>query len=151
MNKSLCRSCQKLVVKEWNGEYKKGTKAKEKVYVDSKGRPWAGKMCYSCKATYYREYWRSVRHAKKKAAPPKEEVLLGPEGNLDPLTHRKCTECNKRLPQSRYFRHKECDDKIHSSEGQGFYSAEDWGYASLGSVSEPLNFKISEMNLLGAT
>lgn len=149
MNKAVCKACKKLVVKVWNGEYRKTTKTKEKVYVDSQGRQWNGKMCYTCKASYYRDYWRKVRGTKKKAK-VKEEVLLGPNVNLDPLTRRKCIECKKRLPQSRYFRHKECEDKIHASEGQGFYSAEDWGYGVSISASESLGFKISEMHLLGA-
>lgn len=138
MNKETCKKCGVKKVKIWKG----ARNGHSKRYVDAKGSIWSGRTCPQCNIRAISGFQAKARRREKK-----EEVVVK---DLDPMTTRKCRECGKRLPSSRYFAHYECAEKVNASEGTGVYTSEDWGYGvSLGS-SETLTFKVSEMNLLGA-
>jgi len=136
MNKGRCNRCKELRTKTETGRFHSSGYA---ICVDESERCWLRNTCPPC------------RYGTQKRVRKRQSEAEGADVVLDPLTLRPCRICSRPLPKSRYFTHKECDDKVHASEGTGIYTAEDWGYGvGLGS-HETLTFKISEMNLLGAT
>jgi hypothetical protein len=136
MSKARCRACEKEVTKVF------GHRAKNNrvVYVDSLGKAWGGRLCPPCRSQ------DCMKYAK---ASVKEEVEGGLVMKKKKTPLRKCRDCGVKLPESKYFKCIECDNS-KASEGQGHYSAEDWGYGCLGGSSETTSFKISEIALLGA-
>ncbi len=98
-----CWVCDKLVVKIWCG--KREDKGRL-IYLDGpNGRRWSRRKCPDC--AY-----------KVRVKPPLEET--GPP--IDPLTHRLCRVCSKRLPSSRYFNCTSCAPPVTS------YGASEYGF-----------------------
>lgn len=91
-----CTNCQVVKTRFWSGSIRKNG---NKIYVDDTGRQWNSRWCADCGVARTRKY----RNSK-----PKIISDLGPDILLDPLTHRKCRSCGKRLPKSRYFLHDSC-------------------------------------------
>lgn len=135
MDKKQCKICQQRVVKVFKCKSKRAY-----VYVNETGRRWNGLICPDCNS-------RNAMKYNKAAIAREKENLIEPEKTPT----RNCRECEAPLTPAFYFKCDDCQTKLHSSEGQGFYGAEDWGYGALSTVSETTSFKVSEMHLLGAT
>ena len=55
-----------------------------------------------------------------------KEEDLGPEIEIDPLTTRKCRECQRFLPKSRYFIHVECESQEEEINEDFIYATDQW-------------------------
>jgi len=110
-----CRVCKVGKSRAWSGKYAGITAIRPggyRIYVDQDQQRWSGLACPACAKDAKRisnEKCRSMDYTSKREYLFSEDCIPEP---TDPMTKRKCRGCNKFLPASRYFRHKECWEKI---------------------------------------
>lgn len=92
---NLCSQCDELVDRKFHSF----TKTNKKKYVDGTGRFWKGNACPDCSCP--------VKKVDKE------------------FSHRKCSECYKKLPKSRYFKCEVCQPVLSSDDGDLTYFASD--------------------------
>jgi hypothetical protein len=76
------------------------------------------------------DYEWANKSSKVKAQPKDDKDDLGPELEFDPITKRKCRDCQTFLPASRYFKCYKCQLELSNMDENLIYVTEEfkWSY-----------------------